>query len=151
MFDCGCRKINHLPSISSTLNVQIFCTNVRFGSFYYYVRITRKMMFVRKTRAFYVDEIDTWSFFCSITWLVSVVHNTGFDCSSQGLHPQNIPQMLKPRITKGHYFLCILWSFWPLKTSLSADNRGKYNWIKRFIWYIIQRLKIINQWITRAT
>jgi len=35
-----------------------FSTNVCFSSFYY-VRITRKMTFVRKTRAFYVDEIDT--------------------------------------------------------------------------------------------
>jgi len=38
--------------------VQIFRTNVRFGSFYY-VHVTRKMTFVRKTRAFYVDEIDS--------------------------------------------------------------------------------------------
>ncbi len=47
-------------SISSTLIVRIFHTNVRFGSFYY-VHVTRKaakMTFVRKTRTFNVDEID---------------------------------------------------------------------------------------------
>jgi len=43
------------------LNVQIFCTNVRFGSFYY-VRLTRKSCqnatFVQKICTFNVDEID---------------------------------------------------------------------------------------------
>jgi len=41
-------------SISSTLNVRIFCTNVHFGSFYY-VYVTRKKLpkrtFIRKTCA----------------------------------------------------------------------------------------------------
>jgi len=53
--------LSKLGSISSTLYLQIFHTNVHFGSFYY-VRITRKSCRndVRtKTRAFYVDEIDT--------------------------------------------------------------------------------------------
>jgi len=39
--------------------------NIRFGSFYY-VHVTRKaaeMTFVRKMRAFFVDEIDTRSQF----------------------------------------------------------------------------------------
>jgi len=51
-----------LASISSTLNVRIFCTNLRFGSFYN-VHATRKSCQndVRtKKRAFYVDEIDTF-------------------------------------------------------------------------------------------
>jgi len=50
-------------SILSTLNIQIFRMNVCFGSFYY-VHVTRKaaqMTFLWKTRAFYVDEIDTRS------------------------------------------------------------------------------------------
>jgi len=47
-------------SISSTLNIQNFCTNVHFGSFYY-VHVTRKSCqndVCTKKRAFYVDEID---------------------------------------------------------------------------------------------
>jgi hypothetical protein len=51
-----------LPSISSTLYVQILRTNVISAAFFY-IQVTRKkaaeMTFVRKIRAFNVDEIDT--------------------------------------------------------------------------------------------
>jgi len=40
------------------LNVQIFCMNVSFCGFYY-LHVTSEMIFVQKTRAFNVDEIDT--------------------------------------------------------------------------------------------
>ncbi len=49
----------NLPSISSTLNVQIFCTNIIF-----YVHVTRekllKRRFIQKICAFNADEIDTY-------------------------------------------------------------------------------------------
>ena len=45
---------DNLVSISSTLYVQIFCTNVVFSS--YVLALSKK--FVRKIRAFNVDEID---------------------------------------------------------------------------------------------
>jgi hypothetical protein len=44
------------------LKVQIFRMNIRFGSFYY-VHVAGEMTFVQKTRAFNVDEIDTWGQF----------------------------------------------------------------------------------------
>jgi hypothetical protein len=53
----GCFHVD-LPSISSTLNVRIFCTNVVF-----YVNETREKLpettFGTKIRVINVDEIDT--------------------------------------------------------------------------------------------
>jgi len=47
-------------SISSTLNVQIFRSNVVLAVFssYMYIEKAAKMTFVRKMRAYNVDEID---------------------------------------------------------------------------------------------
>jgi len=61
IFETVFTKSNNLTIVNF---IHVDRTNVRFGSFYY-VHVTRKkaakMTFVRKTRAFYVDDIDTWS------------------------------------------------------------------------------------------
>jgi len=51
-----------LPSISSTLNAGIFCTNNVLAVFssYMYIAKAAKTTFVRKICMFNVDEIDTW-------------------------------------------------------------------------------------------
>jgi len=58
-------------------------------------------------------------------------YTTGFLSYSQGLRPQNTPHIPKPRITSDSWF-CLLWSFLPSKSTLSADNRGKNQQITNF-------------------
>jgi hypothetical protein len=54
------QRVNNLPSISSTLNMHVFRTNVILAAFSTYVRKkAAKTTFVRKMCAFNVDEIDT--------------------------------------------------------------------------------------------
>ncbi len=55
------RCLVHLQSISSTSYVRDFRMNVILAAFpsYMYVEKAAEMMFVQKTRAYNVDEIDT--------------------------------------------------------------------------------------------
>jgi len=62
-------ELQQLPSISSTLNAQIFCMNVVSAAFFSYMYIVKaaKTTFVREC-PFNIDEIDTWSTTVTIFW-----------------------------------------------------------------------------------